>query len=184
MAHEPVHAKLPAMIVSPADVGRISRELAAIDDTMLSLKLRHEGESSVDLPKLSSLMDQLVSYNGLNLLHQNHRQALADLLDKIKNEAPVVHMSFSADPSANFLERLIVWLRQEIHPYLLVRVGLQPNIGAGCILRTNNHYFDLSIKQSFAESRHLLIEKLVDEIGPAAPAPSPAAVATDPGVTA
>ena len=62
-------------------------------------------------------------------------------------------MSFSADPSVTFLTKLMTWLRQEIHPQVLLTVGLQPTIGAGCILRTTNRYFDFSLRQDFANKR-------------------------------
>jgi hypothetical protein len=42
----------------------------------------------------------------------------------------------------------------------LITIGLQPNIGAGCVVRTTNKYFDLSIKQDFLSKRNLLLEAL------------------------
>ena len=50
----------------------------------------------------------------------------------------------------------MTWLRREIHPLVLMTVGLQPNIGAGCIVRTTNKYFDFSLRQDFANKRDLL----------------------------
>jgi hypothetical protein len=67
-----------------------------------------------------------------------------------------MHMSFSSEPSQLFLVKLVTWLRQEINPYTLVTVGLQPNIGAGCILRSLNKYFDLSLRQSLVEHKSKL----------------------------
>jgi F0F1-type ATP synthase delta subunit len=70
-------------------------------------------------------------------------------------------MSFSADPSASFIERLMAWLRQEINPYVLVSVGLQPNIGAGCVVRSTNRQFDFSLRQDFLNKRDLLMNKII-----------------------
>jgi F0F1-type ATP synthase delta subunit len=69
-------------------------------------------------------------------------------------------MSFSADPSPQFTQKLAAWLRQEIHPFVLLQVGLQPNIGAGCVVRTTNKYFDFSLRERFKSKRPLLMEKL------------------------
>jgi hypothetical protein len=161
MAHEN-HAKLPPLVVGPVDVGRLTREIESINDAMMQLKLRQNGETAKNakLPETSGLMDQVVEYNKLNLLHEADRNILLGFLKHIKAKAPIMHVSFSADPSAAFLEKIMVWLRREIHPYTLMTVGLQPNIGAGCVLRTTNKYFDLSLRQSFAEKRGLLIDKL------------------------
>jgi hypothetical protein len=90
------------------------------------------------------------------MLHAEDRQRLQQFLVDIKERSPVIHVSFSADPSPLFAEKLVTWLRREIHPLLLLNIGLQPNIGAGCILRTTNKYFDFSLKQDFANKRNLL----------------------------
>lgn len=69
-------------------------------------------------------------------------------------------MSFSADPSPLFTQRLISWLRQNIHPDLLLQVGLQPTIGAGTVVRTTNKYFDLSLREFFNQKKAVLLAKM------------------------
>lgn len=160
MAHEETKLKLPALVYGPVDVGRLIRELSSLNDNLLQMKLRKTG-TKVNLAKPSPLLDQLATINKLNLIHDEDRQVLEDFLAKVKASAPVVHMSFSADPSPLFLDKLITWLRREIDPLILLNIGLQPNIGAGCILRTNNQVFDLSLKQDFIRKRELLVSKLV-----------------------
>lgn len=170
MAHEssakttraPRHvAHLPVLVVSPADINRLSRELEAIDDGILEVSVRKGDETK--LTKTSRLMDQLTDLNKLNLAHKTDRQLLAQFLAAVRKQAPVMHMSFSADPSPAFMEKLVAWLRREIHPQVLVTIGLQPTIGAGCIVRTTNHQFDFSLRQNFVEKRGLLIEKLTPD---------------------
>jgi hypothetical protein len=156
------HMQLPPLAVGIVDIGRLIRELEAIDETLHQLRLRHGG-GAVKLPKTSGLLDQVVDKNKLNLLHQDDREELIGFLKMIKQKAPTVHISFSADPSTAFLEKLMIWMRREFHPYILMTIGLQPNIGAGCVMRTTNKYFDLSLKQSFADRSGLLIEKLFPE---------------------
>jgi hypothetical protein len=152
--------RLPVSVTSPADVSRLAREVEIIDDTLLQLGLKSGGGAEAKLPKTSRLMDQTVELNGLNLLLPEHRGALKSFLESIRKQAPVMHFSFSADPSQTFLEKLVVWLRREIHPQVLMNVGLQPNIGAGCIVRTTNKQFDFSLRQDFAKKRDLLLKQL------------------------
>ena len=59
-----------------------------------------------------------------------------------------------------FQQKLITWIRQQIHPYTLLQVGLHPSIGAGCIVRTTNKFFDFSLRHRFSDQRMLLISKL------------------------
>lgn len=160
--------KLPVQVASLIDVGRLIRELEAIDSALLQLSLRKSGHQA-RMPKTSQLMNQIIEHNKLNLLHKTDRQRLQQFLQAIKERAPLLHISFSADPSTVFLEKLMAWLRHEIHPQVLLTVGLQPTIGAGCMVRSTNHYFDLSLRQTFLKKRDLLLGKLVPETKKAEP---------------
>jgi F0F1-type ATP synthase delta subunit len=150
---------LPIKVATRVDVGRLQRELGDIDEALLQLRLRSAG-AEVKMPKTSHLMDQLAEHNDLNLLQESERQELKAFLTHIKEQAPVMHVSFSADPSVAFLEKLVSWLRHEVHPEVLLTVGLQPTLGAGCIVRTTNKQFDLSLREDFRKKRDLLREKL------------------------
>ncbi|HTB48676.1 MAG TPA: hypothetical protein VK712_01190 [Verrucomicrobiae bacterium] len=153
---------LPVLVTSPLDVARLVRELEAIDEALLQLGLRQPG-AEVKMPKTSRLMDQVILLNELNLLYPEDRLLLQQFLRAVKERAPVVHMSFNADPPVAFMEKLVAWLRREINPLVLVTVGLQPNMGAGCMLRTTNRQFDFSLRQTFLKNRELLISKLMSE---------------------
>lgn len=159
MEHKQKSLTLPPSVVGPVDVGRLNREMDAINEAMLQLKLRKSGDD-VKLPKTSRLMDVTIEHNGLNLLKEDQRDLLTRFLKAVQEKAPVVHMSFSADPSPAFMERITNWFRGEVNPYTLITIGLQPNLGAGCIMRTTNKYFDLSLKESFVHKRETLKEKL------------------------
>jgi hypothetical protein len=162
---------LPLMVVGPVDVGRLIRELGYIDDKILQTKLRKGSTDEPILPKLSQLMEQTVSLNRLNLLKAEDRKRLNDLLLTVRERAPVLHISFSADPAPAFLEKLMAWLRREIHPVVLLTIGLQPNIGAGCIIRSVNKQIDCSLRKDFQTKRDLLMSQLVI---PETPAEKPA----------
>lgn len=150
---------LPVTIATRADVGRLLREVEALDDFMHQTTIRKPG-TTLKLPKSSKLFDELVNSNQLNMLHEEDRKKLRAFLMAVRVKAPVLHMSFSADPSPLFLEKLMAYVRREIHPMALLHTGLQPTIGAGCILRTNNKYFDFSLRQRFLAKRPILLEKL------------------------
>src|SRR5258708_21999925 len=103
------------------------------------------------------MLDELASGNGLNLLDEATRKYLVVFLEDITAHAPVIHISFAADPSSAFLQKLVLWFRQNIHPSILIRVGLQPNIAAGCVLRTTNKYFDLSLRKTLLQHQAELV---------------------------
>lgn len=172
---------LPIVVASPVDLGRLIREAESIDNALTQDALRTGAESSI-LPKLSELLQQTVEMNKLNLLHDKDRKLLNQFLVSIRDRAPRMHMSFSADPSPQFSAKLTSWLRENIHPLVLITIGLQPNIGAGAVIRTTNKYFDFSLGKELAKNRKLLMEQLREAIAKesaksAAAAAEPAKVA-------
>jgi hypothetical protein len=184
VAHETTQAKtvtgLPLSVVSPVDVGRLIRELETLDNAILEQGLRGQ---TVAVPAMSRLMAQTIEMNHINILDEADRKLLTQLLVSVREKAPVLHLSFSADPTPAFVEKIMAYLRREIHPLVLMTAGLQPNIGAGCIVRSTNKYFDCSLRQDFLEKRALLMEKLREgdnitaQVAAAAATPQPAEVA-------
>lgn len=159
MAHEPT-LQLPTLVVGIADVMRLRRELEALYDFLHQAALRHTAETELKLPKTSRMLDELTRLNGINLLKRDEYEATMAALEAAQSSAPQVHLAFSTDPSAAFVAKIVEWLRANIHPALLVQVGIQPNLAAGCVLRTTNKQFDMSLKQHFAKARPTLIEEL------------------------
>lgn len=148
---------LPFIVATPSDVGRVLTELEIIDNNYLQKKLG--GKDHTD-QKLSSMLEQTASLNKIDLSKAEGRHHLESFLTAVRKKAPVLHFSFSAEPSGTFLEKLIAWLRQEIHPLTIVTVGLQPTIGAGCVIRSTNKYFELSLRNDFAKNKGLLLKTL------------------------
>ncbi len=164
MAHDGLAAtseqslSLPVLVASPVDVGRLIRELEAIDSVLLQIKLQKDNDHKS--LKASHLMDQTAQLNKLDLSKETDRKRLKEFLEMVKQKAPVLHISFSADPASDFIEKIMAWLRREIHPLVLLTVGLQPNIGAGCVVRSTNQYFDFSLRKDFEKKRDVLLGTL------------------------
>lgn len=162
MAHDKTGEKvsiLPLTILTSVDLGRVNRELANIEDFSLQSAVRGAGKQPT-LPRTSKGLEDLASRHELNLLVEADRQALRQILDELRLSAPILHMSFATDPSPSFLAKLVTWLRNEIDQNILLSVGLQPGIAAGCIVRTTNKYFDFSLRKHLEDKSKLLIDSL------------------------
>jgi hypothetical protein len=149
--------RLPASISAAPDLHRVRREMAMLDDYYEQAKLR---KMPLTLLKTSVHLAELVSENAVDLNDPRHRQRLLKFVDHIVADAPVIHISFATDPSPDFFIKIVEWFRISIHPQVLISVGVQPSIAAGCVLRTPNHYYDFSLRQHFTAHRQLLIDKL------------------------
>ncbi len=157
MAHENTELHLPVSSVTVVDIGRLQRELEALDSFLAQAAARGSGES-VTMPKTTKTFEDFAKQNGLQLHQEADRKQLGEFLESVRQDAPVIHLSFSAEPSAQTLQKIITWLRTEIHPLVLLQVGLQPSIAAGCVIRTTNKYFDLSMRKHFLKNQDLLVK--------------------------
>jgi len=128
---------LPEQLVSSVDLSRIIRELEALDESLRQAELRKPGEPT-KLSRSSVSLEELARINKVSLVDSKQRQQLILLLKGFLDHAPRIHMSLATEPSAGFTRKMILWLRANIHPVVLLEIGLQPTLAAGCIVRTTN----------------------------------------------
>lgn len=154
---------LPPSIVSKIDVSRLLAEFERVDNEITTDEIRHkdeEGHESVR-PTLSDQLNDFLQANELNLDNGHNRSEIISELRKLKDNVPVVHMTFAATADRDSLGTLVSWLRESAHPQSVVAIGLQPALVAGVYLRTPNHVYDLSLRAKLKENHG----KLVGAIG-------------------
>lgn len=149
---------LPLKVTSRSDVSKSLRELELVEDYFHQAAIR--GNEAQTVPVLSSSLEALAAENSLNLIHAEDRSRLRDFLTRLKAKAPVVHMSFPSEASGEFIMKLLGWFRSEVHPHVVLHIGLQPELAAGCTLRTPNKAFDFSFRNRFEQSKQKLIAAL------------------------
>lgn len=152
--------KFPATIVSPADLTRARRDLDQYNELQSQADLRAKQGLKSDGVMAGRTIKEMAELCSLDLMQVNDRHELMDLMEQAVTQAPVVTISFAVDPPSVFMGQLVDWLRESIHPLVLVRVGLQPNIAAGCILRTTSKVYDFSMRQKLNKQQPLLVERL------------------------
>jgi hypothetical protein len=156
--------KLPVSVITQSDLSRLIYDLETIENFFLQVKMRSAGDS-MNLPRTSPSMEDLLKQNGLNLLQESDRQRLKFILMTIRTKSPIIHMSFSTSPNQKFLEKVVSWMRQNISEVIILQIGLQPNIGAGFTMRTTNKFFDFSLRQHLNKKTDLLITELRKGLG-------------------
>lgn len=144
-------------MVSQVDVARLLRELNGLNDFFVGAATRKAG-SPMQPSRSSHALEQLASDNKHNLFEDKDRNSLAAALNMVLGKAPLMHISFAAEPSPQALEKILGWLRGNIHALTLLQVGLQPSIAAGCVLRTPNRLFDMSMRNHLKEQEPYLVQ--------------------------
>lgn len=151
--------KIPVKIVSRGDLNRILRELNRLNDYLVGAQFKSEDPAAVS-QNISPLLGELAAANNYDLMDDKRRKELYSQLEALSANGPGLHISFTSAPSPNSLEKVIVWLRGNIHPQILLSVGLQPTIAAGCVLRTPNRVIDMGLKQTLMKKQPLLLEMI------------------------
>jgi len=166
--------KLPTSIVSTGDARRLRRDIAALEETLQAIRLRTNAPVA-KLPRLSRMLEEFASTNRLNLLLPDDRHHMAVFMDYVIKKAPVLHISFASEATRKFTTELIVWLRTNYDSEMLLEVGIEPNIAAGCVVRTTNKMFDFSLISHLRQQRGLLMKTLLgDQNQPLIVVPAPA----------
>lgn len=162
---------LPVQVTGRTDINRLLRELEQIEQASISSSAAKLKQMPAAKP--SNMLTQVAAANGYELNRSDSRQQLVAALAKIHDHAPLLHISFASEPSAKVIETLLGWLRSNIHVYVLLQVGLAPAIAAGCVLRTPNKIFDLSLSASLQKQKPYLVQLIKGATGkrPAAVAP-------------
>ena len=151
--------KLPLSVTNRVDLHRLTRELESLDGFIRQGRIRGE---QVILPRLTSTLEIFASDNQIDLLDDKQRDAVAHMLMQLVRDAPTTHISFSLEPPAAMVQKITEWFRREIHPAMMVQVGIQPTIGAGCVVRTQNKFFDFSLRQHLQRSHSQLMKAIHD----------------------
>lgn len=156
--------KLPIGLISRVDIARLLRELNTLEDFFIAANNRIAG-TSIEPPRVTRMLGALAEENRCNLLEANTRKTLTAKLNQVREHAPQVHISFASEPSPKALEHLTAWFRTSVHPQLLLQVGLQPSIATGCMLRTPNKFFDMSLRAHLIKQEEYLVQLIKGAVG-------------------
>jgi F0F1-type ATP synthase delta subunit len=149
--------KLPDAILGIVELNRALHELDLFNDQITQQVIRYHDKTDVSIPIMGYSLNALISLNNLDIKDSQVRSELKYFLEDIKMHAPVIYLGFAQEVMSDELESIIRWMRSELHPNILVHVGLQPEIIGGCTIRTVNHYYDFSLRQYFNNTRSMLL---------------------------
>lgn len=153
---------LPSSVVSKIDVSRLVREFERIDNELTSVAVRAKvGASEQTGLTVSDQLTEFLHLNNLKFDDDGRRRSeLLKQLGILKDNVPVIHMTFAVTADRESLQQLAQWLRTSIHPQAVISVGLQPALVAGVYVRTPNHVHDLSLRAKLRSSHDILVKEL------------------------
>jgi hypothetical protein len=152
---------LPPSVVTKGDVSRLVNELERIDNDLTSESIRAKmGSDEHNELAVSEPLADFLKKNGFALDDSRARGELIKQLNLLKENVPVLHMTFAVEADRESLQKLAEWTRESVHPQAVIAVGLQPGLIAGVYLRTPNHVHDLSLRSMLDTQHDLLVKEL------------------------
>jgi hypothetical protein len=138
------------------------RDLEAIDNELEAQKARNHatGKTGYSLPTLSKSLNDFADLNKLDLADDQTRMIVREQMTKLKEIAPVLHMTFAVEADSVSLAKLIDYVRKEIHPQALISIGMQPGLVGGVYLRTPNHVHDFTVRHRLTAARGVIAQDI------------------------
>jgi len=146
---------LPTSVVTKLDVSRLVNELEKVDNELTAAAVRKQDHVQ---PVMSQQLAEFLEQNKVSL-DNGDRGDLIKQVRLLKDNVPVIHMTFAVTADQESLQKLVQWLRAET-PQAVIAVGLQPGLVAGVYLRTPNHVHDLSLRNALDGRRDVLVKEL------------------------
>lgn len=152
---------LPASVITKADLTRLLREIEQLESDLTTASVQQKlGRSPAAAPELSPQAADFLATRDDVFEQPQVRAECIKQLRALKDNAPMIHMTFASSPDRNSLQRLVDWLREKVHPQALIAVGLQPELIGGVHVRTTNHMHDMSLRAQLAGHRDVITQEL------------------------
>jgi hypothetical protein len=152
---------LPLNVVSKADVSRLMNELERVDSELTAVSVRKKvGSDDTHEVAMSDQLTEFIDQNNLKLDNGHDRSDLIKEMRLLKDNAPVVHMTFAVPADGESLQQIAKWFRDSVHPQTVIAVGLQPALIAGAAVRTPNHVHDFSLRAALDGQHEALVKEL------------------------
>ena len=159
--HDYTAFKLPASVISRVDVSRLVREFEALDNALTSKAVREKANASeLEMPAQTPQLTAFLDANPVVLENAKDREDYIKQLRLLKKNVHVMNMTFAVVADAESLQQLSAWIRDAIHPQIVLEAHLQPALVAGAYIRSQNHVFDFSVRNALKAKRGELKKEL------------------------
>lgn len=147
--------KLPPSIVDRTDINRILRDLDEREAQFIAAAAKSQ---VLTTQSSNQKLSDLAGLNSIDLADRDACQKLKAVLEQMAAKLPEIHLSLANEAPQEIIESLTTWFRTNIHPGILVKIGLQPSLAAGCVVRTPNKIFDMSLRAQIRQQQTYLEE--------------------------
>lgn len=105
-------------------------------------------------------VQEFAQTNALASLTLASQAKLVNYLKELLTSGPQFSLVVASMPNGEELAELTGWFRSHIHPQAMLHIAQNSDLLAGCILRTDEAVYDLSLRSSLFANSDKLVERL------------------------
>ncbi len=140
-----MNPKFPNGVYSVDQILAISEELHAYANELAAQRHGSPAGGPISLsPRAEAVLELLPQDKRDDASVEQWRMEL----EKLANTAPTVTLVLAAAATPGLKQELVGWLRENVHPYLLVNFRVNPDIVGGIVIRSVNHVYDCSFRKA------------------------------------
>ncbi len=154
--------KLPLSLSSSDQLGELSweieRRLSAQQQVALQQSVTGQANVASNVTQASSVLLEVAKLSGINVDDPAALEALKSEIAQIRESVPTLHMLVATYPTQDVKDRIVNWLRSEIHEHAMCRFVVRGDLGGGYILRTRSREYDMSFRGRLLANKPKLVE--------------------------
>ena len=108
----------------------------------------------------SNNLQELAVANGVGKINVATINDLLKFIDTLLDESPEITMTLASAPGNDERAELMMRLRRQLDPKLLVHFIIRPELLAGCVVRTKTAVFDMSLAKALRQNQQKLVTRL------------------------
>ncbi len=150
---------LPVDIASPAQLSELIGELHTYRNQLRNAAVQAKVKKTPLIEtELSDELANLLHNNKIDAIDSQQLDTLHKELQKTLTTAPVMHLTFAANPGRTLRRQLTVWFRTQIEPTSLLTFAMRSDIGGGMLLQAGSHFYDYSFRDRILANKSRLME--------------------------
>ena len=146
--------ELPEAIYSPQLLDMVIYELEEYNQWYRASQISTKVGVASAAKEPNHSQETVLVINAWQKAHKSESVSFDDLLKVLKNlDLPVVHVTLAALPNHLQRTQIVRWFQNLSEPRPLLLFSADRTLGGGVIVRTPNHIYDWSFRQSLEDAR-------------------------------
>lgn len=153
-----MNIQLPIDVYSPDQLSELLLQLQTYTGELRDILARAKSGGHTTNPDVPGGLAEILKTAQIEPNNMTALEELAQQLQAVLNQSPVVHLVLAAMPGRPLKRQLTLWFRTEIHANTLITFAMRRDIGGGMIVTAGSHVYDLSLRRAVLANKQRITE--------------------------